>query len=159
GNVYVADTGNSVIRKIASNGVVTTIAGLAGIAGLMDGAGSNAWFNQPKGIALSSSGVLYVADTGNAAIRAVTLAGSVTTLDLSSGAAVANTSENVPVVAQPVATSSTSAPGVATSGSSSSGGGGGGAMNAGTVLALLLGCSLRAGFLRRRACAALGKAA
>ncbi|MEO6992652.1 MAG: hypothetical protein ABI273_03390, partial [Lacunisphaera sp.] len=158
GNVYVADTGNSVIRKIASNGVVTTIAGLAGIAGLMDGAGSNAWFNQPKGIALSSSGVLYVADTGNAAIRAVTLAGSVTTLDLSSSVSVSSNSDYVPAVAPPVA-SSASALGASSAGPSNSGGGGG-AMNGGTVLALLLACLMRAGFLRRRrVSAALGNAA
>ncbi|HEY4248090.1 MAG TPA: hypothetical protein VGM64_14665 [Lacunisphaera sp.] len=147
GNVYVADTGNSVIRKIAANGVVTTIAGLSGIAGLMDGVGNNAWFNQPKGIVLDSSGVLYVADTGNAAIRLVTLGGSVTTLDLSSGVSQVNNSDNVPAITQTVATSNTSAPGVAISGASSSGGG---TMNSGIVIALLLACSLRAALLTRR---------
>ncbi len=159
GNVYVADTGNSTIRKIAANGVVTTIAGLPGIAGLLDGAGSNAWFNQPKGLVLNSSGILYVADTGNAAIRAVTLAGLVTTLDLSSSASSATNSDNAPAITQTVATSNTSAPGIATSGSSNSGGGGG-AMNGGTVLVLLVVCSLRAGLLRRhRAGAELAKLA
>jgi streptogramin lyase len=149
GNVYVADTGNSTIRKVSASGVVTTIAGLPGIAGLMDGPGNNAWFNQPKGIVLSSNGTLYVADTGNAAIRAVTLGGSVTTLDLSSGDSSANNADIVPPITQTVATSSTSAPGVAASGGSNSGGGGGG-MSGGTVLALLFACSLRAGLRRWR---------
>ena len=80
GNVYVADTGNSAIRKIAPSGTVSTLAGLPTIGGLKDGTGPNAWFNQPKALALS--GDLYVADTGNAAIRKVTLAGVVTTLAL-----------------------------------------------------------------------------
>jgi hypothetical protein len=149
GNVYVADTGNSVIRKISANGAVTTLAGLPGIAGLMDGSGSNAWFNQPKGIVLNSNGLLYVADTGNAAIRAVTLAGSVRTLELSLDAADTRNSDNVPAITQTVATSSTSTPGIATSGGGNSGGGGG-AMGAETVLALLLVYSLRAAFLKRR---------
>lgn len=124
GNVYVADTGNSVIRKIAVNGIVTTLAGLPGIAGLMDGTGSNAWFNQPKGIALKSNGVLCVTDTGNATIREVTLAGSVTTLSLSAGASMTSKQNNVPAFTQTVATSTVAAPVATASGSSSSGGGG-----------------------------------
>lgn len=69
GIVYVADTDNQVIRAIASNGEVTTIGGSAGGTGSTDGAGSNARFLNPKGIAVSADGRLYVADLGNRAIR------------------------------------------------------------------------------------------
>ncbi|HWA24327.1 MAG TPA: immunoglobulin domain-containing protein [Lacunisphaera sp.] len=80
GNIYVADSGNSAIRKVTPAGAVTTLAGLSTIAGLLDGTGSGAWFNQPKGVAVDGAGNVYVADTGNAAIRKITPAGAVTTL-------------------------------------------------------------------------------
>src|SRR6266850_5666867 len=80
GNVYVADHGNSTIRKITPAGVVTTIAGVAGAFGSADGTGSVARFNSPSGIALDTSGNLYVADTLNSTIRKITSAGVVTTL-------------------------------------------------------------------------------
>ena len=83
GNIYLVDTGNSVIRKITASGVVTTLAGLPGIAGLEDGNGGNAFFNQPQGLVVDSAGNVYVADTGNAAIRKITPGGTVTTLMLS----------------------------------------------------------------------------
>jgi len=51
GNVYVADAGNDTIRKVTSEGVVTTLAGLAGSFGSADGTGSAARFNAPSGIA------------------------------------------------------------------------------------------------------------
>src|SRR6266550_7463433 len=79
GIVYVADQGNSTIRKITPAGVVTTIAGAAGVFGSADGNGSAARFNAPGGIAVDSAGNLYVADTGNETIRKITAAG-VTTL-------------------------------------------------------------------------------
>lgn len=78
GNVYVADTGNSTIRKMTSDGVVTTLAGLAGVPGDTDGTGSNARFRSPSGMAVDSAGNIYVAD--NETIRKVTPAGVVTTL-------------------------------------------------------------------------------
>lgn len=80
GNVYVADTGNSLIRKVTASGTVTYFAGTAGVAGSVDGAGSSARFNSPQGIALDSSGKSYVADTGNSTIRLITSAGTTTTL-------------------------------------------------------------------------------
>ncbi|MDR0901197.1 MAG: M12 family metallo-peptidase, partial [Opitutaceae bacterium] len=67
GDVYVADTGNHVIRMI-SNGTLTTVAGLPGQAAFSDGAEFNARFNRPMGLT-AKSGTLFVADTGNSAIR------------------------------------------------------------------------------------------
>jgi hypothetical protein len=80
GNVYVADTGNSTIRKVTPLGVVTTIAGTAGTDGSQDGTGSAASFHNPSGLATDTAGNIYVADTGNSTIRKVTPAGAVTTL-------------------------------------------------------------------------------
>ena len=71
GNVYVADTANHVIRKIDSNGAVTTLAGTAGSAGSTNGTGAAARFSSPAGIVVDSSGNLYVADTGNHQIRCI----------------------------------------------------------------------------------------
>ena len=80
GNIYVADAGNSTIRKIAAGGVVTTFAGVAGSSGTNDGVGSEARFASPEGVVVDSTGTLYVADTANHAIRQVTGDGMVTTL-------------------------------------------------------------------------------
>ncbi|HWD92584.1 MAG TPA: NHL repeat-containing protein [Verrucomicrobiae bacterium] len=80
GNVYVADNGNNTIRKITPAGVVTTLAGLAGASGSVDGANSVARFNGPSGVAVDSSGNVYVADSNNDTIRKVTPEGEVTTL-------------------------------------------------------------------------------
>ncbi|MGD0016745.1 MAG: immunoglobulin domain-containing protein [Verrucomicrobiia bacterium] len=78
GNVYVADTGNSTIRKVTPVGtnlsavvdwVTTTIGGLALNDGSADGINGAAQFNYPKGVAVDRGGNLYVADTDNATIR------------------------------------------------------------------------------------------
>jgi|GEM_PF-1356153 len=86
GNLYVADYRNDTLRKVRPDGVVTTLAGLAGIAGSDDGAGSVARFNQPTGVAVDSTGTVYVAEMLNATIRKVTPAGVVTTLAGRAGA-------------------------------------------------------------------------
>ena len=70
GNVYVADTYNSTVRKITPAGVVSTLAGLAGTPGSANGTGSTVRFNRPFGVAVDSSGNVFVADTGNNTIRA-----------------------------------------------------------------------------------------
>ncbi len=81
GNVYVADSNNHTIRKIApAPGGVTTLAGLAGASGSVDGTGTAARFNQPAGVAVDNSGNVYVADQYNHTIRKITAAGVVTTL-------------------------------------------------------------------------------
>ena len=80
GNIYVADTLSSTIRKVTSAGAVTTIAGQAGTSGSLDGSGTGALFNQPEGVAVDGAGNVYVADTLNSTIRKITPAGVVTTL-------------------------------------------------------------------------------
>ena len=80
GNVYVGDFNNSSIRKITPAGVVSTLAGLSGIFGSVDGTGSAARFNGPFGVAVDAAGNVYVADNGNATIRKITPAGVVSTL-------------------------------------------------------------------------------
>jgi sugar lactone lactonase YvrE len=79
-NVYVADAANHTIRKVTPAGVVTTVAGSAGISGSTDGTGSSARFNNLNGVVVDGAGNLYVADNANHTIRKVTPAGVVTTL-------------------------------------------------------------------------------
>lgn len=79
GNVYVADTFNHTIRKITPAGVVTTLAGSAGLSGSANGTGSAARFWQPYGVTVDPNGTVYVGDTYNHTIRKVTPAGVVTT--------------------------------------------------------------------------------
>jgi sugar lactone lactonase YvrE len=79
GNVYVADTANYTIRRIAPDGTVSTLAGAAGLSGTADGTGAAARFSRVNGIALGPDGDLYVADYDNARIRRVTTAGVVST--------------------------------------------------------------------------------
>src|SRR5205823_1742409 len=80
GNVYVADTYNHTIRKITPTGMVNTLAGLAGHSGSANGTGSTARFYEPFGVAVDSTGNVYVADTDNLTIRKITPAGVVSTL-------------------------------------------------------------------------------
>jgi len=80
GNLYVADTGNNTIRRIAPGGIVTTFAGTAGAGGSSDGTGAAASFLGPRGVAVDPSGNVYVADTRNFTIRVITPARVVTTL-------------------------------------------------------------------------------
>lgn len=80
GNLYVTDTGNSLIRRISAAGAVTTLAGAAGECGSLDGDARTARFCAPQGIAMDRQGVLYVADTQNHTIRRIDRANVVTTI-------------------------------------------------------------------------------
>ena len=71
GNLYIADTENHCIRKITSDGTVTTIAGNGGTSGFADGVGTSAQFSNPSGITCDSFGNLYIADTENNRIRKI----------------------------------------------------------------------------------------
>lgn len=79
GNVYVADSNNSVIRKVSPTGVASTFAG-SGSFGNADGTGVAASFYLPSGLSMDSGRNIYVDDYGNHAIRKVTSAAVVTTL-------------------------------------------------------------------------------
>jgi hypothetical protein len=79
GNLYVADTSNDTIRKLArigTNWVVTTIAGTAQSPGPLDGTNLAAQFNSPSAITVDASSNLYVADAGNDTIRKITPVGT-----------------------------------------------------------------------------------
>jgi sugar lactone lactonase YvrE len=81
GNVYVADTHNNRIRKIDTNGIITTVAGngINGFAG-DGGLATNATFRYPRGIALDASGDLFIADSSNRRIRKVDTNGFIWTV-------------------------------------------------------------------------------
>ena len=79
-NVVVADRDNGTVRLIASDGTVSTLAGLAGNSGYANGLGSSARFDWPNTPALDSDGNIYVPDANNSAIRKITPTGLVTTV-------------------------------------------------------------------------------
>ncbi len=80
GNLYIADAGNHLIRKISVAGDVTTVAG-DGIIGDIDGQGEKARFHFPQDVAIAPDGTLFVADTLNHLIRKVSVNGEVSTLN------------------------------------------------------------------------------
>jgi sugar lactone lactonase YvrE len=80
GSLFVADTDNHTIRKISAQGVVSTFAGSAGLFGSTDGSGAAARFNSPSGLAIDSTGNLYVADLHNHVIRKINPQGVATTV-------------------------------------------------------------------------------
>ena len=82
GVLFVTDGLNATIRRIDPGGIVTTIAGAPGVTGTADGAGSDARFTFPAGIALDSNGDLFVSDALAHTIRKITLTPSVTVTTL-----------------------------------------------------------------------------
>jgi len=79
GTIYVADANSNKIRKISTEGQVSTFAG-SGLAGFADGTGNAASFYSPRGIAVDAKGNVFVADTYNNRIRKISKDGVVTTL-------------------------------------------------------------------------------
>ena len=79
GNLYIADDGNNVVRKVAPNGIITTLAGNGAESYSGDGGPAiRAQFSEPNGVAVDGSGNLYIADSGNSAIRKLAATGVVT---------------------------------------------------------------------------------
>jgi streptogramin lyase len=84
GDLFVCDLNNSTIRRVTQAGVVTTFAGSVGAPGSQNGTGSSALFSGPVGIAIDSSGNVFVAETNlfqpnNFTIRQITPSAVVTT--------------------------------------------------------------------------------
>ncbi len=89
GNLYVADYGNSAIRKVAPDGTVSTVAGgglgnnttdTTGVASFLNEQGTKALFRTPTDLALDGQGNVYVMDYGNETVRKIDSAGKVTTV-------------------------------------------------------------------------------
>jgi len=86
GNVYIADYFNSLIRRVDTNGMITTVAGLVTNGAVLEGysgdglAATNAQLLNPEGVALDAAGNLFIADTGNNRIRKVDTNGIITTV-------------------------------------------------------------------------------
>jgi sugar lactone lactonase YvrE len=85
GNVYVADSGNGLIRKVTSAGNVSTLAGTYLVRGYADGVGPAASFITPSGIAVDAAGKLYVSDIAAGTIRTISSMATVATLAGSPG--------------------------------------------------------------------------
>jgi uncharacterized protein (TIGR03437 family) len=83
GNLYIADFGNNLIRKVTTDGVIHTIAGGGPSTAVNlgdNGPATSAVLNGPEGIALDASNNLYISDSGNNRVRKVTPAGVITTV-------------------------------------------------------------------------------
>jgi sugar lactone lactonase YvrE len=116
GNLYLADSGNNLIRRIdAFTGIITIYAGTAGQHGYTgdNGPATSATFDTPNGISFDENGNLYIADTGNHAIRRVSYNGTITTVAgtgtagfSGDGAAAIHAELNSPWSVTPVTTSS-----------------------------------------------------
>ncbi len=74
GNIYIADTGNNVVRKVSTSGIITTIAGRFGQVGFFGDGGPAvaSLLYAPAGVAVDGSGNLFIADTVNNVIRKIT---------------------------------------------------------------------------------------
>jgi uncharacterized protein (TIGR03437 family) len=81
GNLYLADTDNARVRKVAANGTITTLAG-TGVAGFAGDGGpaTSAQLNLPYGLAVDATGAVYVADLGNNRVRRIGPSGTISTV-------------------------------------------------------------------------------
>jgi uncharacterized protein (TIGR03437 family) len=101
GNLYLADTQNHRIRRVAANGIISHFAG-TGVPGFSGdgGAAATAQFTAPSGLALDAAGNLFVADTGNNRIRKISPTGIVSTV---AGGPIANTApDGIPATEYPL---------------------------------------------------------
>lgn len=77
GTLYLADMGNHCIRNITidenGGGIVSTVIGKGGVAGYQDGNPEDALFNQPRGVAVTPDGNIYITDRGNNVVRKLTI--------------------------------------------------------------------------------------
>jgi uncharacterized protein (TIGR03437 family) len=82
GNIYIADSGNDLVRKVNGNGIITTIAGTSGSPGFSGDGGpaKSAKLHSPSGVAVDGSGNVFIADTTNNRIRKVDTNGIITTV-------------------------------------------------------------------------------
>ena len=86
GNLYIADTLNNVVRKVSPNGTISNFAGNGGAGSSGDGsAATSAQLHGPQGLAVDAAGNLYIADTLNAKVRKVSAASGVITTVAGSG--------------------------------------------------------------------------
>jgi sugar lactone lactonase YvrE len=87
GNLFIADTYNNRIRKVSTTGMITTVAGSGGFGGYNSGGyagdggpAASALLNQPYGVAVDTSGNLFIADNLNCRIRKVSASGMISTV-------------------------------------------------------------------------------
>ncbi len=81
GNVYIADSGNSVIRKVLVDGTITTIAGNGSLGYLGDGGpATSAELNYPESVMVGTGGTVYICDSDNNRVREISTLGVITTI-------------------------------------------------------------------------------
>jgi NHL repeat len=80
GNVLIGDTANNKVRRVATSGTISTFAGTGTAGGAGDGAAATAaQLSAPRGVAVDSAGVVYIADYGNFKVRRVSASGTIST--------------------------------------------------------------------------------
>jgi sugar lactone lactonase YvrE len=102
GNVFVADEGNNLVRRITPTGAVSTWAG-SGSVGAVDASGAGASFSAPRGLAVDASGNVIVADTGNNKIRRIATDRTVSTLSGTGARGATDGAGNVAAFSTPAA--------------------------------------------------------